>query len=95
MRTPVEDTGFIPPTGRSLGGERRWLAVAELIASIALAVATVVVASVVIAGIARADVADGIIGHATSLFGVVLLLGLIFSGMGGLSFVPSEKPKRR
>jgi len=95
MRTPVEDTGFIPPTGRSLGGERRRLAVTELIASIALAVATVVVATVLTAGIARADVADSIIGHESSLFGVALLLGLIFIGMGGLSLVPSEKPKRR
>jgi hypothetical protein len=95
MRTPIEDTGFTPPTGRSLGGARRNLALAELIASVALAVATVVVATVVTAGIARADVADGIIGHEGSLFGVALLLGLVFIGMSGLSLVPGEKPKRR
>jgi heme/copper-type cytochrome/quinol oxidase subunit 3 len=94
MRTPIENTGFTPPTGRSLSGERRSLALAELIASLALAVATVVVATVVTAGIARADVADGVIGHESSLFGVALLLGLAFIGMSGLSFVPN-KPKRR
>jgi len=95
MRAPIENTGFTPPAGRSLGGERRNVALTELIASIALAVATVVVATVVTAGIARAEVADGIIGHEGSLFGVALLLGLIFIGMSGLSFVPSDKPKRR
>jgi len=95
MRTPIEMTGFIPPTGRSAGGERRHHAVAELIASVALAVATVVGATVVTAGIARAEVADGVIGHESGLFGVALLLGLIFIGMSGLSLVPGEKPKRR
>ena len=95
MRTPIENTGFTPPTGRSLGGERRNLALAELIASIALAVATVVVATVVTAGIARADVADGVIGHEGSVFSLALLLGLIFIGMGGLSVVPTGRPKNR
>ena len=95
MHTSMKDTGFTPPTGRSLGGARRHLAVAELIAGVALAVATVVGATVVTAGIARAEVADGVIGHESSLFGVALLLGLIFIGMSGLSLVPGEKPRRR
>lgn len=95
MRTPIETTGFAPPAKRGLGEERRAVAVAELVASVALAVATVVVATVVTAGVARADVADGVIGHESSLFGIALLLGLIFIGMSGLSFAPGGKPKRR
>jgi hypothetical protein len=95
MRKSIEDAGFAPPTGRRLGGTRRRLALAELIASVALAGGTAVVATVVTAGIARAEVAEGIIGHEGSLFGVALLLGLIFIGMSGLSFAPGNRPKRR
>ena len=44
-----------------------------------------VVATVVSTGIAHANVADGVVGHEGSLFGITLLLGLIFIGIGGLS----------
>ena len=95
MRELTEHTGFAAPADRRLGGERRTAALAALIASVGLAVATVVVASVVTAGIAHAGVADGVVGHEGSVFGVALLLGLIFIGMSGLSVLPSDKPKRR
>ena len=95
MRRSIVDAGFTPPADRSLGGERRTVVLAELVASIALAVATIVVATVVSTGIARANVADGVIGHEGSVFGLALLLGLIFIGMSGLSFLPDGKPKKR
>ena len=95
MRNRVEDTGFTAPTDRTLGSERRTAALAEMIAGIALAVSTIVVATVVSAGIANAGVADGVIGHEGSMFGIALLLGLIFIGMGGLSLMPGGRPKKR
>jgi hypothetical protein len=95
MRNLVEHTGFTPPRDRKLGRERRIAVLAELIAGIALAISTVVVATVVSAGIANAGVADGVIGNESSVFGIALLLGLIFIGMGGLSIMPGGKPKRR
>ncbi len=92
MRKPIDDTGFTPPAGHPLGSERRTVALAELVAIAALALSTIVVATVVSAGIARANVADGVVGHEGSLFGIALLLGLIFIGIGGLS-LPSRRPK--
>ena len=91
MRNRVDHTGFAPPPDRKLGGERRAAALAELIASAALALCTIVVT----AGIANAGVADGVIGNEGSVFGVALLLGLVFIGMSGLSILPRNKPKRR
>jgi hypothetical protein len=95
MRNPIDHTGFSAPADRKLGRERRSAALAALIASAGLAAGTVVVATVVTAGIAHAGVADGVIGHEGSLFGIALLLGLIFIGVSGLSVLPGEKPKRR
>jgi mRNA-degrading endonuclease toxin of MazEF toxin-antitoxin module len=92
MRRPIENSGFTPPAGHRLGNERRTVALAQLIASAALALATIVVATVVSAGIARADVVDGVIGNEGSVFGVALLLGLAFIGIGGLTL--PGKPKR-
>lgn len=85
MRTPIDNSGFIAPPERTLGHERRRVAVASLIASAALAFATVVVATVVSVGIARATVVDNVIDNEGGLFAVALLLGLLFIGMGGLT----------
>ena len=87
MRTPLENTGF---TRRA---ERRSVALAELIASAGLALATIVTAIVLTAGVARADVADGVIGNEGSVFAVALVLGLAFIGMGGLT-LPGSRPKK-
>jgi hypothetical protein len=93
MRKPFDDTGFTPPARHPLGAERRTVALAELVAIAALAVSTIVLATVVSAGIARANVADGVVGNEGSLFGIALLLGLFFIGVGGLS-LPGRRPKR-
>jgi hypothetical protein len=93
MHKFIENTGFTPPADHRLGNERRTVALAELIASVGLALATIVVATVVTAGIARADVIDGVIGNEGSVFAVALLLGLAFIGIGGLTL--PGKPKRQ
>jgi len=96
MPTRIESTGFTTPPGRALGNERRTVACAELIAIIGLALSTIVAATVVSVGIARADVASDVVGHEGSVFGVALLLGLIFVAMGGLTVLtlPGHKPKK-
>ena len=47
-------------------------------------------------GIARADVPSDVVGHEGSLFGVALVLGLIFVAMGGLTIftLPTHTPKK-
>ena len=57
MRSPLDRLGFRLPAARELGREHRTAAFAELAASIALALSTVVVATVLSVGIARANVA--------------------------------------
>ncbi|HEX5211291.1 MAG TPA: hypothetical protein VFW22_06110 [Pseudolabrys sp.] len=96
MPTPLEDTGFTPPASRGLGRERRTTALAELVAIVGLVVSTIVVATVVSVGMARANVAGDVVGHEGSVFGVALVLGLLFLAMGGLTVfsLPSHKPKK-
>ena len=96
MPTPIESTGFTPPSGRALGNERRTVAFAELVAIVGLALSTIVAVTVVSVGIARADVASDVVGNEGSLFGVALVLGLIFVAMGGLTVftLPTHKPKK-
>lgn len=94
MRKHIEINGFHAPAQRVLGGERRTVAFAELVAGVALAVSTVVVATVLSVGVARASVVDGVIGHEGTLFSVALLLGLLFIGLGGISALPNDKRKK-
>ncbi|MGB6349085.1 MAG: hypothetical protein WBG10_03570 [Pseudolabrys sp.] len=96
MRAIIKSTGFTPPTNRTLGSERRNVVAAELIASIGIAVSTLVAATVVSIGIARADVASNVIDNESGVFAVALLLGLLFIGMGGLTFLslPHHRHKK-
>lgn len=95
MPKPIENPGFAPPAGHRLGAERRTVVLAELAATAALALSTIVAATVVSVGVARAGVADGVIGNEGSLFGIALLLGLIFICVSGLSALtlPDHKKK--
>lgn len=95
MRKHLESTGFTPPSDRALGRERRTVACAELIASIGLALGTLIAVTVVSVGIARADVAGDVIDHEGSLFAVALMLGLIFIAMGGLTVLTLSRDKPR
>jgi len=96
MSTPLENTGFTPPAGRGIDRQRRTLSFAELVAILGLALSTIVAATVVSVGIARANVAGDAVGHEGSVFGVALVLGLLFLAMGGLTVfsLPSHKPKK-
>jgi hypothetical protein len=94
MRNASEYTGFTPPANRPLGCERRTAAVAELIASAALALSTLAVVTVMSVGIAHANPVDGVVGHEGSVFGMALLLGLIFLGLSGLT-MPGRRIKKR
>jgi hypothetical protein len=95
MREPTDLNGFTPPAGHPLGGERRSVVLAQLVAIAALALSTIVVATVVSAGIAHANVVDGVIGHEGSVFGISLLLGLLFIGVVGTSTLPGGRTKKR
>ena len=92
MKAPVSRPR---PIARS-ATERRTVAFAELVAIVGLALSTIVAATVVSVGIARADVASDVVGNEGSLFGVALVLGLIFVAMGGLTVftLPTHKPKK-
>jgi hypothetical protein len=95
MRKDIDSAGFTPPAGRVLGRERRTVALAELVATVALALCTLVAVTVVSAGIARANVIDHVVGHEGSLFGIALMLGLLFVVMGGISALPPRPRKSR
>ncbi len=94
MRKHIHLSGFAAPAERALGSERRTVVFAELIATAALMLGTVVAAVVVTAGIARADVGSDVIGNEGGVFAIALLLGLIFIGLGGLTIVPRNRRPR-
>jgi hypothetical protein len=94
MRKDI-DSGFRPPPQRALGNERCSVAIAELLATIALVLGTLLAATAVSVGIARAGVADGVIGHEGSLFGIALVLGLVLLGAGSLSVPTGRRRKNR
>jgi len=94
MRKPIDDAGFTAPAARTLGNERRTVAFAELIATLALALSTIVVGTVVSVGIARANAVAGAIDGKGSLFGIALLVGLILLCAGGFSVVPRHRAKQ-
>ena len=93
MSKHTDHSGFTPPSGRTLGNERRIAALAELVATAALALSTVVAVTVVSVGIARAHgigAVSGNGGHA-----VALLLGLIVIGTGVCAVGLRHNPIRR
>jgi hypothetical protein len=81
MRHFPANHGFVPP----LGDARRVPALAELVATAGLALATIVAVMVITSGVARADVLDGVIGNEGGLFAIALIIGLAFIGMGSLT----------
>ncbi len=95
MRRSIHAVGFQLPGDRPLGHERRTVALAELAATVALAVCTFAVATVLSIGIARANPADAVLDNQASLFAISLLLGLIFIGAGGVSTIFFRRKSRR
>jgi len=96
MRKSIRLAGFMPPAHRKLGSEHQKAALAELIASVTLAISTIVAATVVSIGIAHADVASNVIDNEGGLFAIALVLGLLFIGMGGLTILsmPHDRHKK-
>jgi len=96
MRNTASNSGFAAPAGRALGNERRSAVLAELIATVVLALSTIVAVTAVSVGIACANVAGNVIDNEGSLFTIALLLGLIFIAMGGLTVftLPGHRPKK-
>ena len=92
MSKHIKNSGFIGPSGRSLGRERRTTVLAELAAITGLTISTIIAATVVSVGMARASAVDGVIDHEGSLFAVALVIGVIFIGLGGLTGL---KPTKR
>lgn len=95
MRTSLEGTGFTAPADRSLGEERGTVALASLIASLVLALSTIIAATVVTVGMARAGAVDGVIDNEGTLFAVALLLGVLFIGISGITLLPRRGPRHR
>jgi hypothetical protein len=79
MTAPV---GFARPSGNRPTSHR--VVVLELVASLALALSTLVTATAVTIGYAHADVLHAAAAD-NGRFGLALLLGLLFAGMGGLT----------
>jgi len=96
MRKHIKPAGFTPPTDHALGREHRTVAVAELVASTALALSTAIAATVVSIGIARADVATNVIDNESGLFAIALLLGVLFIGAGSVTILslPHNRHKK-
>lgn len=97
MPTHIEKSGFTPPADRALGCEHHSVVRAELVATVTLAVCTVVAATAVSVGIARADAAGAIIDNEGGLFAIALVLGLLFVALGGLSALtlPGHRLRKR
>lgn len=87
----LKHSGFDPAGRPRHTAQRTALA---LIATIALAISTLLVATVVSMGIARAELAAG---HETddSRLAVALLLGVVLAGMAGLTAVTAIYHKSR
>ena len=81
MRRPKIETGFTPPTARPLGTERHAVALAELMATIGIALGTVIAGTVVGVGIAHAEIVRSLAPRDGSIFAVASIVLLIFGGM--------------
>ena len=90
MRKPIGSAGFTPPAHRKLGTEHRTAAIAEFIASIGLALCTLIAATVVSVGIARADVVSSVIDKSPESARIIL-----FSSNDFLSFGILQEPLNR
>lgn len=101
MRKAIDKSGFTPPSGRPLGREWQTVTVAELVATVALALSTLVAATAVTMGIARANAIGPVAGHESGVFGIALVLGFLFIVMGGIAALrpphtgTAERPHRK
>jgi hypothetical protein len=82
MRRPEFETGFIPSTARPLGTERHTVALAELMATIGIALGTLVAGTVVGVGIAHAEIIQRLAPREGSVFAVASIVFVIFGAIG-------------
>jgi hypothetical protein len=97
MPKPIETNGFTHPADHALGRVRRTVALAQLLATVGLALSTIVAVTVVSIGVARASVAGNVIDNEGSVFTVALVLGVVlFIAMSGLTafMLPGHRPKK-
>jgi hypothetical protein len=73
--------------------KRRSIALVELITTASLALSTAVAMTAVSLGIARAELVDGVIKADGAPFAIALIIGLLFSAMGGLTAIVAS-PRR-
>ncbi|MBX6329175.1 MAG: hypothetical protein IRY89_11425 [Pseudolabrys sp.] len=95
MREPLEIAGFRPPIDDGPGRARRAAAFAALAATAGLAASTLVAAVALTIDVARAHAPESVVDNEGGLFGLALLLGLLFLAMTGLSLAPRDKHGER
>ncbi len=79
--------GFQPTIPQASAPKHRSIAFVELVTTAALALSTAVAVTAVSIGIARADVAGTVVNGDGTAFAVALFIGLLLSGMGGLTAI--------
>jgi hypothetical protein len=87
----TDQVGFAPPTARRRAVRRRF-ALAELIATIALAVCLVVALTVVSIGMARADALTAVAEPDSARLALAITLGVIMIAMGGITVLVTRAP---
>ena len=80
-------------TPEKTGAKPRPVVMVELIATVALALSTLVAVTAVSIGIARADTI-GAADHASAPVALALFIGLLLSGMGGLTALMAKGSER-
>src|SRR5262249_18924348 len=93
----ITSAGFAPPANRQLGTEHRSVTIAEIVASVALILSTLIAVTVTVFGAGRADGGGGLIENEGGVFAIALLLGLFFIGMGGVTIIslPHQSRQRK
>ena len=86
---------FEPPTPEAPAPKQRPVACVELIATVALALSTLIAVTVVSIGIARADVFGAHPDAEVAPFAIALFIGVLLSAMGGLTALMADDGARR
>ena len=87
--------GIEPATPEAPAPKKRPVTCVELIATVALALSTLVAVTAVSIGIARADVFGARADADAAPFAIALFIGLLLSAMGGLTALMAGDGARR
>jgi len=96
MRTTHENNGFNPRADRKLGRERRNATFAQLVATVGLALSTIIAVTAVSVGIARARAVGDVLDNESGVFVLALVIGVAFLLMGGFTLLslPGERHRQ-